>query len=226
MLQSETNLDDLLRGAEQGEAGWYLDRAGHATASRFSDVLANGKGGKASITRRKYMLQLVTERLLGGSVEEFRYRNAAMDWGKANEAAARMSYEAFTGAIVDESPFVRHPTIKWVGCSPDGLVDDDGAIEIKCPENPVIHIATVAHGMPPEHVDQVEGVLWVTGRHWIDFISYDPRVPPHLQLYVERIKRPDSFGALEAGVRRFLEETEAIHRRLLNYKPGEIYGLS
>jgi putative phage-type endonuclease len=197
----------------QGTPEWLLARAGHVTASRFKDVLATVRVGEAA-GRRDYRWQLVTERLTGLPQES--YTNTAMQWGTDHERAARDAYDAHTGELVALEGFVLHSDIPWVGCSPDGFVGTDGAVEIKCPYGSVVHVQTISGGMPSEHRAQVQGVLWVTGRDWCDFISYDPRMPEKLQLHVERVKRDDAYiEKLEAEVRKFLVEVEQMHMQLL-----------
>ena len=124
----------------QGTPEWLAARAGHATASRFKDVLAKIKTGEAA-TRRAYRWQLVTERLTGMPCES--YTNAAMEWGHLQESSARLAYEAHTGEFVDETGLLLHPEVQWVGASPDGLVGAEGGVEIKCPYNSVVHVETL-----------------------------------------------------------------------------------
>ena len=132
-----------------------------------------------------------------------------MRWGTEQEAAARAAYERVTGISVEETGFVAHDTL-MAGCSPDGLADWDGLIEIKCPFNTGVHIDTLLNGMPAEHAPQVQGQMWITGRQWCDFVSYDPRMPAELQLYVQRINRDPAFIAdLERQVSEFLAEVGA-----------------
>lgn len=196
----------------QGSPEWYAARAGHCTASRFSDVLAKVKVGEAA-GRIKYRWELVTERLTKTAVEG--YTNRAMEWGTEQEPNARSAYEELTGVIVDTAGFIAHPDVPFVGCSPDGLISSDGGIEIKCPHNSVIHVQTLEGGMPSEHRAQVQGAMWVTGRKWWDFVSYDPRMPSGLELHVERIKRDDEYiAALAAEVRKFMSEVVLMEARL------------
>lgn len=198
----------------QGSDEWLAMRAGHCTASRFKDVLAKIKSGEAAM-RRNYRIQLVTERLTGRPCES--YSNAAMEWGTNTEPAARMAYEALTGAFVNEASFMAHPEVQWVGASPDGLIDDDGMVEIKCPYQSTVHVETWESGMPSEHRAQIQGNLWVNGRQWCDFISFDPRMPEHLQVYRERVERDDKYiEALSGEVRAFLAEVEKQHARLMD----------
>lgn len=197
----------------QGSPEWLSARAGHCTASRFKDVLAKIKTGEAA-GRRNYRIQLVTERLTHRPCESF--TNAAMEWGTATEPHARAAYETAKALMVDEAGFLHHPDVLWVGASPDGLIGKDGGCEIKCPHQSTVHVETLEGGMPPEHRAQVQGVLWVTGRQWWDFVSFDPRMPTHLQLYVERVERDEAYIAtLAAEVERFLSEVEGMCERLM-----------
>jgi putative phage-type endonuclease len=197
----------------QGTPEWLAARAGHATASCFQHILATVKVGEAS-KRRDYRWQLVTERLTGKAVEG--YTNAAMEWGHENEPHARMAYEAQEGEFVEEVGFLLHPTVAWCGASPDGLVGEVGGVEIKCPFNSMVHVQTLEGGMPSEHRAQVQGAMWVTGREYWDFVSYDPRMPEKLQIYVERIERDEAYiTKLAAGVEQFLAEVDAMHQRLM-----------
>ena len=197
----------ILETATQRSDDWYAARCGKATASRFKDVLARLKNGTPAADRQRYLTELVVERLTGQPVPS--YENAAMRWGTEQEAAARAAYEQHTGATVEETGFVAHDTL-MAGCSPDGLVDWDGLLEIKCPFNSAVHIETLLNGMPAEHTAQVQGQMWITGRQWCDFVSFDPRMPVPLQLHVQRINRDPAFIAdLERQVAEFLNEVGA-----------------
>ena len=201
----------------QGTPEWLAMRAGHCTASRFKDVLAKIKTGEAA-TRRNYRVQLVTERLTGRPCES--YTNAAMEWGTCTEPRAREAYEELTGELVVQAPFIAHPTVPWCGGSPDGFIGDDGVIEIKCPYQSTVHVETWQSGMPTEHVAQCQGILFVTGRRYVDFVSFDPRMPEHLQLYRQRIERDDDYiKALEAEVRVFLRECDQLYEKLMARAP-------
>lgn len=185
----------------QGSEEWFAARCGHATASRFKDILAKIKSGEAA-SRRNYRAQLVAERMTGKPAESF--SNAAMEWGTAQEPYARMQYEALRGALVEETGFIHHQTIEFCGASPDGLVGADGLVEFKCP-NTATHIETVLSGMSPDHMPQVQGQLWITGRQWCDFVSFDPRMPENLQVFIHRVERDDAYiKALEVAVVEFL----------------------
>lgn len=198
---------------KQGTEEWLRERAGHATASCFKDILAKIKSGEAA-TRRNYRLRLVTERLIGAPVQT--YQNTAMQWGTEQEPHARMAYESLTGRLVEEVGFIKHPSITWVGVSPDGLISDDGGIEIKCPYESTVHVNTLETGMPSEHMAQIQGAMWITGRRWWEFVSFDPRMPDGLKLYSQRIARDNSYiETLEKEVLTFLAEVESKHAELM-----------
>lgn len=203
---------------EQGSGEWLSARVGNCTGSKFAAVMAKRKDKKEAADRYKYRMQLVVERITGKSTDN--YVSEYMLWGTETEPAARMAYVAATGALVDEVGYMRHPTIDRCGGSVDGLVGDDGIIEIKCPTT-FNHLETVlADVMPEEHIAQVQGYLWITGRKWADFISYDPRLPDGLNLFVKRIKRDDDYIAELAGeVLQFLSEVDEMLLRLRSILP-------
>lgn len=185
----------------QGSPEWFAERCGMATASKFKDIMAKVKSGEAA-GRRNYRAAVVCERLTGRPAET--YSNAAMEWGTQTEPLARMAFEIVTGALVEEVGFIRHATL-MAGASPDGLIDADGMIEIKCP-NTATHIETLLGGMSPDHMPQVQGQMWIAGRRWVDFVSFDPRLPEKLKLHIQRISRDDIYiKTLESEVTAFLE---------------------
>ena len=197
----------ILETADQRTDDWYAARCGKATASRFKDAIAALKSGAPAQAQRDYLTELVVERLTQQPIQ--RFQNAAMTWGTEQEPAARAAYERVTGTSVEETGFIAHD-ILLAGCSPDGLVDWDGLVEIKCPWNTAVHIETLLNGMPDEHMPQVQGQMWITGRQWCDFVSYDPRMPAELQLHVQRINRDPAYVAdLERRVTEFLAEVGA-----------------
>ena len=208
---SDTTVIDAAVAAEghaQRSAQWLYDRVGYCTASQFKAVMAKiGKGEAAP--RRNYRLKLAIERITNQPASN--YVNTAMEWGTAQEPVARMAVEARTGCIIEEVGFIHHPTIEMCGGSPDGLIDDDGGWEGKCPFESAIHIETLLSGeMPPEHIAQVQGCMWITGRKWWMFSSFDPRLPKALQLFTKKILRDDVYIAtLEAEVVKFLAELDA-----------------
>lgn len=190
----------------QGSAEWFAARAGKVTASRIADMVATTKSGWGA-SRANYMAQLVSERLTGVVAEGF--TNAAMQHGIATEPEARAAYEFYRDASVEEVSFIEHPALPMSGASPDGHVGTDGSVEIKCP-NTGTHIETLLDGsVPAKYLKQIQWQLACSGRKWCDFVSYDPRMPERMRLFVQRIDRNDTVIAeLEKEVRIFLAEVE------------------
>ena len=189
---------------EQRSDEWFAARCGKATGSRIADIVAKTKSGY-SASRANYMAQLVVERMTGKVAESF--SNAAMDWGTEQEPYARAAYEAHSGVLVDEVGMVDHPTVAMSGASPDGLVGEDGLVEIKCPTT-ATHIETLMEkAAPKKYIDQMQWQMACTGRKWCDFVSFDPRMRECLQLFVKRVERDDEYIAeLESEVAAFLQE--------------------
>lgn len=188
----------------QGTAEWHALRLGKVTASRVADVVAKTKTGWGA-SRANYMAELIAERLTGETAEKF--TNAAMQWGTEKEPDARAAYEFFRDAAVVEVAFVDHPAIALTGASPDGLVGDDGLVEIKCP-NTATHLDTLlSQTIPAKYVTQMLWQMACTGRKWCDFVSYDPRLPESMSLFVKRVERDDqAIVDLEKDVSGFLDE--------------------
>ena len=192
--------------ALQGSPEWFTARCGLCTASRFADVLAAIRSGEAA-TRRNYRAELVCERLTGVPAEHF--QSAEMRFGTEMEPYARIAYESATGNVVHQCGFLKHPQL-LAGASPDGLVGMDGGLEIKVP-NTATHLDALLKGMDRGHLAQIQGGMWITGRKWWDFVSYDPRMPERFQLYVQRVERDETYiENLEREVRRFLLEVEDV----------------
>lgn len=199
---------------DQRTPEWFAQRAGHVTASRVADVLAKIKTGEAA-SRINYRAQLVAERLTGQPSESF--SNAAMEWGVATEPMARAAYECHTGELVEEVGFIKHSSIEWSGASPDGLVGDIGLVEFKCP-NTATHIDTLlAKVAPSKYIPQMQWQMACTDREWCDFVSFDPRLPEHLQLFVICVARNDKYiKTIEAEVIKFLTEVQDTIDKLEN----------
>ena len=194
-----------MNSAEQRTEEWLRERLGHVTGSRVSDALAK----KGTATRENYLWQLVGER--ESKEIEPGYTNAAMQRGVEMEPTARAAYEAHTGHFVDQIGFVKHPTIEWFGASPDGLVGEDGLVEIKCP-NTSTHLQYRKSGQPPaKYRYQMMAQLACTGRKWCDFVSFDNRVRESRQLFVVRFEpeAKDMEAMLEA-VQEFLDEVKRV----------------
>ena len=192
---------------EQRTTEWFQARLGKVTASRVADVIAKTKTGY-SASRENYMAQLVVERLTNTQAES--YTNAAMQWGTDQEPFARAAYELKMGVMVDETGLVDHPTIPMAGASPDGLVGEDGLVEIKCP-NTATHIDTLlTQTVPAKYVTQMQFQMACTGRQWCDFVSFDPRMPQKAQIFIKRVLRDDSFiKEIESEIKKFLAEVSA-----------------
>lgn len=190
---------------EQRTHAWLMARVGHVTGSRFKDVLARLKTGGPAQVRKDYLAELVCERLTGEPAG--RYVNSAMQWGTEMEPYARETYVARTGHQVDEVGFLKHAEL-MAGVSPDGIIELEGVLEIKCPTT-ATHIETLLNGMDPSHQAQVQGALWISGYAWADFVSFDPRMPQDMRLYVQRVQRDEAFiTKLEGEVRSFLAELD------------------
>lgn len=191
---------------EQGSTAWLQARLGRVTASRVADVVAKTKSGY-SASRANYMAELITERLTGVQAE--RFQNDAMRWGTEKEPEARAAYEFAKDVEVEAVGFVPHPSIAMSGASPDGLVRADGLVEFKCP-NTATHIETLLGGsVPSKYVIQTQWQMACTGRQWCDFGSFDPRLPPPMQLWLHHIRRDEThIRELEAEVIAFLAELD------------------
>lgn len=200
----------------QGTPEWFAQRLGKVTASRLADVMAKIKTGEAA-SRATYRAELVAERLTGKAAEGF--TNSAIKWGNDCEPLARSAYEAETGMLVTEVAMMTHPVIEMAGASPDGLVDVDGLLEIKCPETKT-HIDTILSGdAPAKYIPQMQWQMACTGRQWVDFVSFDPRMPADMQLFIKRVERDSKLIAeYEAEVIKFLSEVEQTVTRLRAWK--------
>lgn len=185
---------------------WFAARRGKVTASRVADVMAKTKSGPAA-SRANYMAELIAERLTGQTAEA--YTNAAMQWGSEHEQEARDAYSFYTGQEIEQAGFVPHPTIDGFGASPDGLVTTDGLLQIKCP-NTATHLDTLtSNSIPEKYQIQMHAEMACTGRQWNDFVSFDPRLPERLKLFIKRLPRdPGTVAQIEREVQGFLAELE------------------
>jgi putative phage-type endonuclease len=200
--------------AEQRSAEWFAERAGKLTASRFKDVVNLTKAGKPTAERTKYMREQVFERLAGAAKHSVSAQ--ALTWGTDVEAYACEAFEVETGYVVEKTGFVTHPSYPFIGGSCDGLISTDGVIEIKCPHDEQVHIETWLSGISADHIPQVQGNMFVTGRKFAYFISYDPRMSKRFQLYTQRIERDDEYinGTLKPGLLQFEKEVVAMMKLL------------
>lgn len=199
---------------EQGSPEWYAARAGIPTASEFATILAKGKDGGASVTRKTYMLKLAGERLTGEPMES--HSNGYMDRGKSQEPEARALYAFANDVEPQVVGFIRNGD---AGCSPDALIGSAGMLEIKTAA-PHILIGTLTRdGFPAEHVAQCQGALWIAEREWIDIAVYHPRLP----LFTKRAVRDEVYiRDLARAVDAFNAELSAVVDRVRRY--GEPVG--
>lgn len=199
---------------EQGSPEWHAMRCGKVTASKVADMLSRTKTGWGA-GRANYRAQLVAERLTGTVADTF--TNAAMEWGTAMEGEARSAYSFYCDADVAPIDFVVHPEIEMSGCSPDGLVGEFGLVEIKCP-NTATHIETLLGGsIPGKYRLQMFWQMACTGRQWCDFVSFDPRMPEDMRLFVQRLARDDgTIAEMATEVRTFLTEVDDMVARLVS----------
>lgn len=202
----------------QGSPEWFAARCGCIGASIVADVIATIKGGEAA-SRANLRARLVVERLTGQPQET--YTNGAIQWGTETEPEARAAYECATGEMVDEVGWIPHPVIAGSGCSPDGMVGDAGLLEIKCPGSSA-HLRTLLDRVAPsKYIPQMQWQMACTGRAWCDFVSYDPRMPEHLRLFVVRVERDEAMIAkLEHEVAALLVEVQAMIDRLSEVTPA------
>lgn len=189
---------------DQGTPEWHACRAGIPTASRFATVMASGRGGGDSKTRREYLLTLVGERLTGECVPS--YKNGDMGRGHEMEDEARARYELKSDEEVQRCGFIRNDFFN-AGASPDGLIGTDGMLEIKTKIPHLQLEALLSDRLPPEHKAQCQGALWVSGRKWLRFVSYWPKLP----LFSVLVERDEHYIAtISVAVKEFNEELNAL----------------
>lgn len=179
----------IIHDVEQGTPEWFAIRLGRVTGSAMSSVLAKGQGK----TRASLMYKLIGEKITGEPTEG--YGNQHMERGTMLEPDAREIYEQINGIKCEIVGFITEDfSGNTVGFSPDALVGDDGIAEIKT-KLPHIQAELLISGrVPPEHTAQIQCGLWVTGRRWLDFISYWPGMP----LFIKRVERDETYIATMA----------------------------
>lgn len=194
---------------EQGDDAWFQARLGIPTASKFATVMAKGEGK----TRSEYMRTLAGEILTGEPAESF--TNVHMERGKAMEDEARETYAFLEGAQIKRVGFIRNGN---KGASPDSLVGDRGGLEIKT-ALPKIQIDRLERNrLPPEHVAQVQGNLWLSERDWWDFVSYWPRLP----MLTVRVQRDEEYiKQMASEIDRFNDELAELVERIRHYGEQE-----
>jgi putative phage-type endonuclease len=199
--------------AEQRSPEWFAARLGCITASRAGDILAAIKSGEAA-ARRDYRVELTLQRITGQPTDDG-YTNSDMQRGTDLEPEAFAAYEMHTGRMARKVGFLRHTEL-MAGASPDGVIGDfDGLLELKCPKS-ATHLKYLrAGGVPSDYLPQLTHQLWISQAPWVDFVSYDPRFPEHMQLFLARLHAKDADIALyERKALAFLEEVDAEVRAL------------
>ena len=201
--------------SEQGSQEWLAERAGKWTGSKFVDVMAiSERTGKPLKARSDAVWQVVVERMTGQAIEG--PGGFALAWGHEVEQFARDAYELETGNVVQQVGFIEHQEFPFAGASPDGLIDDDGGLELKCPRDSRIHLDRFLSGVPAEYIPQIQGCMWVTGRQWWHFASYDPRMPESHRLLIIKVPRDDAVIAkIQAAVLAAEAEAQELHKQLL-----------
>lgn len=210
---------------KQGTDEWHEQRLGKVTASRFKDMMTNGRGTSSmGQTAYTYMWDLIAEKLTGKPQDNLSHVKA-IEWGNENEPQARAFYSLYRDVRVKQTGFLTHPSFPDAGGSPDGLVDDDpegaGGAEIKCPHTSRIHLQYITNGgVPNAYKWQVQGLMWITGREWWDFVSFDPRMEKAgLMLYVHREHADlDMFDELSERTLQFIEQLKIKLSKLKEYR--------
>tara|TARA_R110000803_G_scaffold53369_3_gene109565 strand:- start:1306 stop:1923 length:618 start_codon:yes stop_codon:yes gene_type:complete len=181
---------NVITTCEQGSPEWLEMRLGKVTASRIKEVLANGRGNAPSKMAESYMIELVAEILTGESKPFF--ENDAMRWGTETEGEARAVYSIKNSRFdVEEVAFIEHS--EFIGMSPDGLVGDDGLLEIKCPNTTTQLKRALSDDYAKDYKAQIQMQLWVSGRDWCDFVSFDPRLDCAAGYLEQRVYRDNSY---------------------------------
>jgi hypothetical protein len=194
---------------EQNSSDWLLARTGIVTASQFKTVLANGRGGGESITRRKYLYTLAGEIITGEPAES--YSNHHMQRGHEMEAEARDFYAFLHDKEPQRVGFIRNGR---KGTSPDSLIETDGILEIKTAMPSVLIELLVKDQFPPDHKAQTQGQLWIAERDWIDICVYWPGMPP----LIKRAGRDEKYiSELSSAVDQFTEELDQLVERIRRY---------
>ena len=207
-------------GVEQESPEWIVARVGCATASRMADVVAKRKDGKEAAPRYNYKMELVVENLTGRAADH--YVSPAMEWGIETQKEARGAYQVETGVDAEPGGLWIHDRLPRFAASPDYLVGEDGLVECKCPLSSTHLEYLVSKEIPEEYQWQMLAQMACTGRQWCDFVSFDPRLPEDLQLFVKRFPRDEALiYALELEVEQFLKEVDEFIERIGRKKKAE-----
>ena len=199
---------------QQLSAEWFQARAGFCTGSHANDILDFTQRGLPGAKRKTYMRTKLGELLTGIAIQDG-YISPEMLDGIEREPAARVAYERKADVMVEEVGFLTHKTIRRCGGSLDGLVGEDGMIEIKCGKLGT-HLQWILDAkVPEEHTAQIDFYLAVSGRAWCDFVAFNPDLPKPLQMMIVRRERDElAVGRIEAAVADFNEQLDAMVDRL------------
>lgn len=200
----------------QGSDEWFAARLGRVTASRVKDVMAQGRGNAPSASRKNYMMELLCERLTGKRNESF--TSSAMQRGTDLEPLARSAYEVDQGVMIEEVGLIPHPSIEGFAASPDGVIQlrpGRGGLEIKCP-NTANHVAVMQSGKHDTQYEwQMLAQMACAQLDWVDFVSFDDRMPEALQYARCRYERDEArIRAMESEVSAFLEELAELEAQM------------
>jgi len=180
---------NIIKDMEQGSDAWKAMRLGKVTASKMKDLMSNGRGTALSKMSETYMMDLIAERLTGESKPFF--ENDAMRWGTETEPQARAMFEIQEGLEVEEVAFIEYDD--YVGVSPDGLIGDDGLIEIKCPTTSTQIKRALSDDYAADYKDQIQMQLWVSNRKYCYFLSFDPRLDCAAGYLLQKVERDDAY---------------------------------
>lgn len=213
-------VNENLLSQEQRTEEWYKNRAGKFTGSRFVDLFARDLKGNPLKAYTDLINQVVVERLTNDYIDNG-MDSYALKWGREVEPFGRDAYCFYTGEKVIEASFINHPIYEFVGASPDGRIGKNGGLELKCPKDPKIHIERFNSGMnEKEFMPQVQGCIWCCDAEYWDWVSFDPRMPDYMRLYIQRVWRNDAYiKKLESAVLRAEGE---VREQLINFKPENV----
>lgn len=197
-------------------AAWLDSRCGKLTGSRMKDAMDFNKNGNPSVKRSDYMRELLAERLTGSTMRHF--VTAPMQWGIETEPEAKLVYEEVTGHKLHPADFVEHKTIENFGATPDGFIGHEGLLEVKCPTTGTFIEWRLAGGIPNEHKPQMVAQILCTGRRWVDFFAYDPRIKDQKLNRILRRFEPtlEERGRVEEAAVKFLTELDELFDAFVN----------
>ena len=197
---------EIIDNIDQGSEQWHLDRLGKVTGSMVSNVLSKGRGSAPSKMAETYMFELIAATLTGEPKPFF--ENDAMRWGTETEPQARAMYELNNDVEVREIAYFKEG--EHLLGSPDGLVGEEGLLEIKCPNTTTQLKRAINDDYSKDYNAQIQFLLWISGRQWCDFVSFDPRLDCNAGYLQQRVERDEEFiKDMQTKVYAFIETMEA-----------------